>query len=392
MDASAFFHDRAFGAQSTVSGLVALLATADALAHASPPPTEKPLSKTVAFAAFQGERFGFSGSRRFTDDLDDVGAHAAKGGACAVEARWRSPDRVGDLLNNGHREVCVSPLRSSLEYENLVNKSAIDVAADGPSFDLVLDVQQVGRSFTEGGALHLHGADQAQRDLLLQTFAAVRAEVDAPPLPTVHSGSVHLPPSTATAFLQGSTDRAGSAAAGAVLGGFGDAYGERYGSEFDDGVSNPIDATAVADTATLVARAVHALAGGRAADRKEIVADLGRVKSMIACFAQARGCEMMKEYGLYEFAQRGPISMYTSVFPQPFMSTMTKSSGFWDSLLGTTRYDYSVDLASDNSNVSLKDAASAVAYWHLPTTGRLDEAPPHVVMFRFPSTREVTFC
>ena len=70
LDASSLFHDAAFGANAAMSGLVAVLAAAEAFAaaarrfDASRVRAGAPVGAAPALAAFGGEAFGFAGSRR----------------------------------------------------------------------------------------------------------------------------------------------------------------------------------------------------------------------------------------------------------------------------------------------------------------------------------------
>lgn len=75
MDSGSFFRDINFGADSPLSGLIALLAAVDALSHVS---NFNELKKQLVFAVFTGEVWGYLGSRRFLLELD-FGADSLKG-------------------------------------------------------------------------------------------------------------------------------------------------------------------------------------------------------------------------------------------------------------------------------------------------------------------------
>ncbi|AES70939.2 M28 Zn-peptidase nicastrin [Medicago truncatula] len=68
MDSASFFRDRSLGADSPISGLIALLAAADALSHLD---GIGDLSKQLVFVVFTGEAWGYLGSRRFLVELDE---------------------------------------------------------------------------------------------------------------------------------------------------------------------------------------------------------------------------------------------------------------------------------------------------------------------------------
>ncbi|KAG0461015.1 hypothetical protein HPP92_021000 [Vanilla planifolia] len=67
MDSASFFRDLSLGADSPMSGLIALLAAVDALSHVN---DLSELRKQLVFAAFTGEAWGYLGSRRFLFELD----------------------------------------------------------------------------------------------------------------------------------------------------------------------------------------------------------------------------------------------------------------------------------------------------------------------------------
>jgi len=70
LDTSALFHDKASGADASLSGLLIMLTVSDLLSGwyhklTNPPP----LRRRIVFAAFGGEPWGYMGSRRFVHDL-----------------------------------------------------------------------------------------------------------------------------------------------------------------------------------------------------------------------------------------------------------------------------------------------------------------------------------
>jgi nicastrin len=85
LDASSLFHDAAFGANAAMSGLVAVLAAAEAFAAATRrfdasrvEAGDAPVDATPAlFAAFGGEAFGFAGSRRFAREHERLESNDA---------------------------------------------------------------------------------------------------------------------------------------------------------------------------------------------------------------------------------------------------------------------------------------------------------------------------
>ena len=96
MDASSLFHDAAFGANAAMSGLVAVLAAAEAFAAATRrfdasrvEAGDAPVDATPAlFAAFGGEAFGFAGSRRFARERERLENPHATGSEPSLLPDW----------------------------------------------------------------------------------------------------------------------------------------------------------------------------------------------------------------------------------------------------------------------------------------------------------------
>ncbi|CAI5482479.1 unnamed protein product [Closterium sp. Yama58-4] len=70
MDAASLFRDAAVGAESPISGLICLLAAADAIASLLRKPSVPDLPKQLVFLALNGERWGYLGSRRLLFELE----------------------------------------------------------------------------------------------------------------------------------------------------------------------------------------------------------------------------------------------------------------------------------------------------------------------------------
>ncbi|KAL0430470.1 UNVERIFIED_CONTAM: Nicastrin [Sesamum radiatum] len=67
MDSASFFRDKSLGAESPISGLIALLAVVDALSHLD---GLEELNKQLVFVVLTGESWGYLGSRRFFLESD----------------------------------------------------------------------------------------------------------------------------------------------------------------------------------------------------------------------------------------------------------------------------------------------------------------------------------
>ncbi|CAI5496894.1 unnamed protein product [Closterium sp. Naga37s-1] len=72
MDAASLFRDAAVGAESPISGLISLLAAADAIASLLRKPSVPDLPKQLVILALNGERWGYLGSRRLLFELEKL--------------------------------------------------------------------------------------------------------------------------------------------------------------------------------------------------------------------------------------------------------------------------------------------------------------------------------
>ncbi|GJP48958.1 hypothetical protein CLOM_g8227 [Closterium sp. NIES-68] len=72
MDAASLFRDAAVGAESPMSGLISLLAAADAIASLLQRASTPDLPKQLIFLALNGEQWGFLGSRRLLFELEKL--------------------------------------------------------------------------------------------------------------------------------------------------------------------------------------------------------------------------------------------------------------------------------------------------------------------------------
>lgn len=96
-DSSALFHEAAVGADAPVSGLIAMLAAAEALGNASSAaPAPPPYRRRLVFAALMGEPWGLMGSKRLLWEAGSANSTtaglgiAANGSVAGVRrGRWR---------------------------------------------------------------------------------------------------------------------------------------------------------------------------------------------------------------------------------------------------------------------------------------------------------------
>ena len=210
LDAAAFFHERAVGADAALSGLVVMLAAADALSRL--PPLPAPPARRLAFAALAGEPWGYLGTRMLAAQLAG-GAHPA--GVSAEDA---------DVLELGALGCDAEPGAPVQLYTHAAGAAGAPMAA-------ALAAAASG----SGAGLRVSPATASASDT-----------------------GQGLPPSGLRALR-----RRHAAWGGVVLSDYDASYGNaNAGSRFDD--QRPVPA-ALAAAADVIAAALHALAAGGAA-------------------------------------------------------------------------------------------------------------------------------
>jgi nicastrin len=293
LDATALFHDAAFGANAAMSGLVAMLAIAKTYADAirdaraslaslefststssdddeNAPPRlssetfERALREDaapVAFAAFGAESWGRAGSRRFARLVRDAtkalarldesdanrgsdtsGASFANVDALPLWMRDRSVGGVVDLGAVGFTHFTTEPTVFAHANEEARGDTRDDLRDKSSSFPLVDSIEE---SFAKEDA---SGAANASRRL---SFARASANVS------------ELPPSSASSFI-------GNAVPAVVLAEYDGAYVDgTFGSAFDVGMEK-VDVQKMASLVSGTARALASLAfsSSRSADAK----------------------------------------------------------------------------------------------------------------------------
>ena len=152
LDSAALFHEHALGANDAAASIAALLAAADALGSCRAELARLP--RQLVFALFQGDEFGFLGSRRFARDLAESAAPARER-AGAIWPGGCENEIAGDRTASG-LPLCLAPT----VYPNLAFRALSRDA--GAGIDLVVALDQIGlRSAAQphGAALFLHASD-----------------------------------------------------------------------------------------------------------------------------------------------------------------------------------------------------------------------------------------
>ncbi|RHY26771.1 hypothetical protein DYB32_007311, partial [Aphanomyces invadans] len=323
MDTTSFSHVYAPGANAGASGLVALLAAADALKTIP----SSALKKNIVFSAFQGESYGFVGSRRFLADLKQ--AKASPHGVCA------SPITTPTPFGSSH---CASPVRSSLAFTSL----SLD------SIDLAVHVDQVA----QGNAWFVHPNPNAA------SKAVVDALTNAPSAKSrvqVSTATAALPPGPLVSFLN-DQEFGNASLASAVLSGYDTAFSSTYHSRRDTNTSNADAAENIATAAQVLAEALFAssaaVAGSELLASIQVNATL--VRALWTCITTQWNCPLMQAMSKPAVASMNeylaftatsspsfvePVSLYTSVYSDNRMPTVVVNKSYVVADLGDMKWD-----------------------------------------------------
>ncbi|KAJ6707362.1 NICASTRIN [Salix viminalis] len=248
MDSASFFRDKNLGAESPISGLIALLAAVDSLSRVN---GLDDLSKQLVFSVFTGEAWGYLGSRRFLFELD-------------------------------LQSEAVSGLNSSL-------------------IETVIEIGSVGKGFSQGkNTFFAHTA--AVSLATNETLDALNHARDSLELKniTVSSASTSnpgIPPSSLMAFLKKNPSTSGM-----VLEDFDTSFSDKFYHSHLDDMSN-INSSAIVAAASLVARTLYILASddknlsSTVLDAINVNASL--VEELMSCLLDCEpglSCELVKSY------------------------------------------------------------------------------------------------
>lgn len=292
LDAAGLFEGLAVGADGTVSSLVALLLAAEALGRLLPAAAELPLP--ILFGAFQGESWGRLGSRRWAAEVTNT-AFCSK----FVPANESA---------NG-RAFCAAPVRADAAY----------AALDGQLPAHVIALDQVGGvPGAPPSVLFAHNSTAAasgswQPMWASAVLAAVGGDADAPRVLFADAG-LPLPPSPLSSFLEAAPGRVD----GAVLSGYNDTFVNAAWSSRGD---NATDVNGVVGAATLLARALWALASNITSSAQDaaaavpatLSANATLAKELLSCFtADMASC--VPAASLARPLAPGPVSLYPSVY------------------------------------------------------------------------------
>lgn len=323
MDANALSHVLAPGANAAASGMVALMAAADAL-KAFPDST---FDKKIVFAAFQAEKFGFVGSRRFLRDIKQFTENTSA--ACLSPVTGSESPYASSF--------CTQPMHTNLEFANLPLANI--------TYAIALD--QVGILPSSGNfSVHLNpnsASTKASQTLL-------DAIVSSPSADSKFSAGTteSLPPSPLLSFVNG--DEYGqSDLVGAVIAGYDTEFSGSsvFGSRHD--VVDELDPDAIVQAAQVLAETIYQLAtaNSTATELAKISVNETLVTAMLDCIVNDWTCSMMTDYST------------------PYVKTMIDYLGMSDSAWPTYQVPvtlYSGPISTDRQMLVLKDSSYYVEY------------------------------
>lgn len=330
IDASSLFHDASPGINTAASNILTLLMAAK-LVGGIDTSTIADLSKKIAFGFFQGEAFGFLGSRAFLNDV--MGFECATD--MTVPSVWKTRN-----TSLWPEMACLYPLRPSLEFQKLgtiagmISVDQVAVLANAQQFYVHQDATGFGTFVSE--VLQASSSND-------YSVSAIQIQADDDHF---SNGDVTVPPTPLTSLLS----LTGGATGGAVLTGFGKAFAGYYHSHRDTTWDQIIDLNAIATAATLMARAAVAAAYDTgsfdsqtaAAYAVKVVPELSSddstMKTLKDCLFYNGDCDMLRNYAKMEQANDksltgidlgigiplgSPPNYYVSVFDlnhgQPFV-------------------------------------------------------------------------
>jgi len=272
MDSNALFHNQAVGAESTVSGLVALIASANAIRLVN----KAKFTSDIVFAFWAGESWGYLGSRKFVQDIQNFKCESGDGNSCST------------------------PYKSSLAFE----KIKLD------QISAIVELNQIGNSHK----LYIHEENTYANNLAntLLTVSNASTTVSFERVDNAAHNLPGIPPSSLMPFLQAKPDLPG-----VVITDYISTYTNQfYHTHLDDGIQDPLDYNQVCDASTLVARSLYVLATGVSPTSPEVLAissNCSLVRTLLRCLTTDFTCLYVSSY-LYPLDLPQTASYYPSVY------------------------------------------------------------------------------
>lgn len=281
LDSTSMFHDIVRGAHTSASNILTVLMAAKLFGEAVQASELDSLDNDVMFAFFQGENYGYLGSRSFFRDVAYPGFQCDDGMTVAQQAK--QSDEADPKMS------CLYPLRYDLDFTNLgqiKNMIAVDqigITADNNK----LFVHDSGKSYYSDGTL-----SSILTGLSSDNFSIQESQSNAIP-PTPLSSLVNL---------------SGGTVGGVVIAGYDEYFQENqwFLSHLDstDGLS--LDLTTIANAATIIAKTAFMVASGcnGVCDAGDVIATLAAddytLNDLASCFFTNGNCDIITKYARTE--------------------------------------------------------------------------------------------
>lgn len=315
MDSTSLFHDLSPGANTAASNILAIVMAAKLIGANMNDQMLDQMPKRMVLALFEGESYGFLGSRSFLRDL------AYPGFKCNS-----APVRAVPRLGESSDYACLDPLRPSLKF------------ADIGQIAGMISVDQIGHGVSDG-ILYVH-ADQKNDEYgtylanIMKYSATSDYSVAFSSVANNNNNGYPYPPSPLTSLLQLSGGNKG----GAILTGYDYAFSGKvpFQSHRDAAGSEYINLKSIAATATILARTVVAAAyddgsndnGGyqnAAYFAKNVIPELSSndedLLELSNCLFYGNSCSLIGKYSDVEIANdkaRTGINLaFAESFPNP---------------------------------------------------------------------------
>ncbi|CDH57981.1 nicastrin [Lichtheimia corymbifera JMRC:FSU:9682] len=279
MDSRSMFHDLTIGTNTDVSGVVALLAVAEALSRV---PTTN-LSKHILYTLFAAEPWGFAGSQRFVQDISHP--FSCTNASRAIKCPFSNAPCTNPCVRSlGFTKINMDNIDAIIEFNSVANANGSgywghvdDTTVSGPLVD----------SLVQSGNASIQPAyqDGTQRK---------------------------LPPSSTMSFLAKKRDTRA-----VVITDYQKQLGSLYNSDVDDAAASNTSIQSICQLATATAKTIYADAQGNNTDA--VAANCTLVASLMDCLVSNFSCPFMQNY--FNVSGISRVSHYTSVFnvrnPQP---------------------------------------------------------------------------
>ncbi|KAI9289178.1 Nicastrin-domain-containing protein [Umbelopsis sp. AD052] len=282
MDSRSVFHDLTLGVENDISGMVAMLAVADALSKSPTPVASFP--KHIVYTLFNGEAWGYSGSQRFVND---------------ISSPFECKNITGTNTCPIKGAACTQPCVRDTDFTNI----------NFDNIESVVEFSSVAQSNASAKGFWAHTDDTTTSGSLLQLFISQGNSTNS--IQDAASDGVHrkLPPSSAQSFLKKKRS-----IASIVLSDFQTSLDGYYHSDYDDMLDLATASSAICSLASSAARSIWLSAQGlnNGTVPAQVTADCNLVTSLLDCLTQNYSCSLIQQY--YGVNNAARITHYSSVF------------------------------------------------------------------------------